>query len=113
VSTGDIEPGAHRREIATSRHVPIRALDRVEQVGNRHSVLDRRPVEGRHPRLAHRVGVQTGLWARIASMPWFPILLVAHIGLALSLLLPSLVLPFLLRGGSADGNQRPGPLATP
>ncbi|TME32431.1 MAG: DUF2269 family protein [Chloroflexi bacterium] len=46
-------------------------------------------------------------------MPWFPILLVAHIMLALSLLLPSLLLPFLLRGGYADGNQRPGPLAAP
>jgi len=46
-------------------------------------------------------------------MAWFPILLVAHIMLALSLLLPSLLLPFLLRGGSADGNQRPGPLAAP
>ena len=57
VPSGDLEPGAHRRQIATSRHVPIGALDRVEQVGDRHSVLDRRPVEGRHPRLAHRVGV--------------------------------------------------------
>jgi hypothetical protein len=38
---------------------------------------------------------------------WFPILLVIHIALAVSLLLPSVVLPFLLRraGGS------PGPIA--
>lgn len=39
-------------------------------------------------------------------MSWFPVLLVTHIALAVSLLLPSVVLPFLLRrsGGS------PGPL---
>jgi len=36
-------------------------------------------------------------------MPWFPILLVAHVALAVSLLLPSLVLPFLLRGEAGDG----------
>jgi hypothetical protein len=38
---------------------------------------------------------------------WFPILLVVHVALAVSLLLPSVVLPFVLRraGGS------PGPLA--
>jgi hypothetical protein len=33
-------------------------------------------------------------------MPWFPILLVIHITLAVSLLLPSLLLPFLLRRSS-------------
>ncbi len=32
-------------------------------------------------------------------MSWFPILLILHIALALSLLLPSVVLPFLLRRG--------------
>ncbi len=39
-------------------------------------------------------------------MPWFPILLAVHISLAISLLLPSLLLPFLLRrdgGGETDG----------
>ena len=41
-------------------------------------------------------------------MPWFAILLVAHIALATSLLLPSLVVPFLLRGAAADGARRPG-----
>ena len=34
---------------------------------------------------------------------WFPILLIAHIVLAVSLLAPSLVLPFLLRRQSANG----------
>jgi hypothetical protein len=34
-------------------------------------------------------------------MSWFPILLVAHVALAVSLLLPSVVLPFLLRSGAA------------
>ena len=33
-------------------------------------------------------------------MSWFPVLLVTHIVLAVSLLLPSVVLPFLLRRGS-------------
>ena len=32
-------------------------------------------------------------------MNWFPILLVAHVALAVSLLTPSLILPFLLREG--------------
>ncbi|MDP9269687.1 MAG: DUF2269 family protein [Chloroflexota bacterium] len=36
-------------------------------------------------------------------MPWFPILLVTHIALAVSLLLPSLLLPFLLRRASEGG----------
>ena len=36
-------------------------------------------------------------------MNWFPILLTAHVILAVSLLAPSLVLPFLLRRQSADG----------
>jgi uncharacterized membrane protein len=34
-------------------------------------------------------------------MPWFPILLIAHIALAVSLLLPSILLPFVLRRASA------------
>lgn len=41
-------------------------------------------------------------------MSWFPILLVTHIVLAISLLLPSVVLPFLLRRGT---NPRANPLA--
>lgn len=40
-------------------------------------------------------------------MNWFPVLLVIHIGLAVSLLLPSVVLPFLLRRSAGA----PGPLA--
>lgn len=39
-------------------------------------------------------------------MTWFPILLVIHIGLALALLLPSVLLPFVLRR-----SDRPGPLS--
>jgi hypothetical protein len=39
---------------------------------------------------------------------WFPILLVTHVALAVSLLAPSLVLPFLLRRQSASGE--PGTL---
>ncbi len=35
-------------------------------------------------------------------MNWFPILLVTHIALAVSLLLPSVLLPFLLRRGSGE-----------
>ncbi|HLE58096.1 MAG TPA: hypothetical protein VJA85_00450 [Candidatus Limnocylindria bacterium] len=38
-------------------------------------------------------------------MNWFPLLLVLHIGLAIALLAPSLVLPFLLRSGAPS---RPG-----
>ena len=38
-------------------------------------------------------------------MSWFPILLVIHVGLAVALLLPSVVLPFVLRRGSGP----PGP----
>jgi hypothetical protein len=34
---------------------------------------------------------------------WFPILLVLHIGLAVALLAPSLLLPFLLRRADASG----------
>jgi Predicted integral membrane protein (DUF2269) len=45
-------------------------------------------------------------------MPWFPVLLVAHIALAISLLLPSLMLPFLLRGSEPDDSRRPGRLAS-
>ena len=36
-------------------------------------------------------------------MNWFPILLVTHIALAISLLAPSLLLPFLLRRADASG----------
>ena len=36
-------------------------------------------------------------------MNWFPVLLVAHVALAVSLLAPSLVLPFVLRGGASAG----------
>jgi hypothetical protein len=38
-------------------------------------------------------------------MDWFPLLLVVHIGLAIALLLPSVVLPFVLRRRSGE----PGP----
>jgi hypothetical protein len=34
---------------------------------------------------------------------WFPLLLIAHVALAVSLLAPSLLLPFLLREGPASG----------
>ena len=39
-------------------------------------------------------------------MNWFPVLLVTHIALAIALLLPSVVLPFVLRRSSGP----PGPL---
>ncbi len=39
-------------------------------------------------------------------MSWFPILLVIHVTLAISLLLPSVVLPFVLRRSSGE----PGPV---
>ncbi len=46
-------------------------------------------------------------------MPWFPVLLAVHVTLAVSLLLPSLLLPFLL--GTRDGSPLPdtarGPVA--
>jgi hypothetical protein len=35
-------------------------------------------------------------------MNWFPVLLIAHVVLAISLLAPSVVLPFLLRGRPVD-----------
>lgn len=35
-------------------------------------------------------------------MAWFPVLLVTHIGLAVALLLPSVVLPFVLRRSDRD-----------
>ena len=38
-----------------------------------------------------------------SNLNWFPILLTAHVLLAVSLLAPSLVLPFLLRRQSAGG----------
>lgn len=41
-------------------------------------------------------------------MNWFPILLVIHIALAVSLLIPSVVLPFVLRRSS---RAQPGPVA--
>jgi hypothetical protein len=40
---------------------------------------------------------------------WFPILLVVHIGLAIALLAPSLLLPFVLRRADATG-EAPNPL---
>ena len=43
-------------------------------------------------------------------MNWFPILLVTHILLAISLLAPSLVLPFLLRRADAAGAADYGPI---
>ncbi|CAN5845361.1 hypothetical protein BH20CHL8_BH20CHL8_10940 [soil metagenome] len=41
-------------------------------------------------------------------MSWFPVLLVTHIGLAVAMLLPSVVLPFVLRrsGGSPGPGTR-------
>jgi hypothetical protein len=39
-------------------------------------------------------------------MPWFPVLLVTHIALAVALLLPSVLLPFVLRRSSSG---EPGP----
>lgn len=44
-------------------------------------------------------------------MPWFPALLAVHVTLAVSLLLPSLLLPFLLREApeGADSPRRRGP----
>ncbi len=42
-------------------------------------------------------------------MNWFPILLVAHVALAISLLAPSVLLPFLLRDHSAPRGE-PGAL---
>ncbi|HEX6475333.1 MAG TPA: hypothetical protein VF114_09660 [Candidatus Limnocylindria bacterium] len=43
-------------------------------------------------------------------MNWFPILLVTHILLAISLLAPSLLLPFLLRRADASGTTEYGPI---
>ena len=40
-------------------------------------------------------------------MNWFPLLLIAHVALAISLLAPSLLLPFLLRD---DATGAPGPV---
>ena len=39
-------------------------------------------------------------------MNWFPLLLVLHIGLAVSLLAPSVLLPFLLRRADAAGGRQ-------
>jgi hypothetical protein len=41
-------------------------------------------------------------------VPWFPLLLAVHVTLAISLLLPSLLLPFLLRQTSPDTRQPQG-----
>ena len=41
-------------------------------------------------------------------MPWFPLLLVVHVTLAISLLLPSLLLPFLLRQAGPGAGQPQG-----
>jgi hypothetical protein len=41
---------------------------------------------------------------------WFPLLLVTHIALAISLLAPSLLLPFLLRRADAAGASEYGPI---
>jgi hypothetical protein len=41
---------------------------------------------------------------------WFPLLLVTHIALAISLLAPSLLLPFLLRRADAAGATEYGPI---
>ena len=43
-------------------------------------------------------------------MNWFPILLVTHIVLAISLLAPSLLLPFMLRRADAAGATDYGPI---
>lgn len=43
-------------------------------------------------------------------MNWFPLLLVTHIALAISLLAPSLLLPFLLRRADAAGATEYGPI---
>lgn len=43
-------------------------------------------------------------------MNWFPLLLIAHISLAISLLAPSLLLPFLLRRADASGATEYGPI---
>ena len=44
-------------------------------------------------------------------MPWFPLLLAVHVTLAISLLLPSLLLPFLLRQ-AGPGITRPRGVTT-
>jgi hypothetical protein len=41
---------------------------------------------------------------------WFPFLLVTHIALAISLLAPSLLLPFMLRRADAAGATQYGPI---
>lgn len=45
-------------------------------------------------------------------MNLFPVLLVAHVALAIALLLPSVVLPFILRGGREPGGLARRLLAT-
>ncbi|HEX2142154.1 MAG TPA: DUF2269 family protein [Candidatus Limnocylindria bacterium] len=44
-------------------------------------------------------------------MSWFPVLLVIHVSLAVALLAPSVVLPFLLRGSGSAAAARAIPLA--
>jgi len=39
-------------------------------------------------------------------LPWFAVLLAVHVGLAVTLLVPSLALPFLLRAPSRAGRRR-------
>ena len=43
-------------------------------------------------------------------MSWFPILLVVHIALAVALLAPSILLPFLLRRAEAAGGTQHNPV---
>ncbi len=43
-------------------------------------------------------------------MNWFPVLLVVHIALAVALLAPSLLLPFVLRRAAADGGPPRNPI---
>ena len=43
-------------------------------------------------------------------MSWFPVLLVVHISLAVALLAPSLVLPFMLRGTDSATSATSNPL---
>lgn len=47
-------------------------------------------------------------WDSIGPMDWFPILLVTHIVLAISLLLPSVLLPFALRRSSGPPGAATG-----
>lgn len=44
-------------------------------------------------------------------MSWFPLLLVVHVSLAIALLAPSLILPFVLRRADAIGRASAHPMA--